>query len=251
MTIQYNPTLTGLAPNVLDGTGAFSPILDPTKFYFFFDDFTSCVKTTTNGGVFFTGGNNISWSGGFTGTGALAKLVNPPDSGCIGSALLTSGNANTNYAQILNSLLVTATSQTPMMCRLDDKIFDIKIRAKILSTASIGASFQLTDFGSNSFSIRYDTSIPDSGWVATKTIGGVGQPKVTITGAPLDTNYHTFRMRATTAGTILFSVDGGTEVSQTFGATTTLTLLINVSSYTSAAKSMAIDYVWGWVRLAR
>jgi hypothetical protein len=63
--------------------------------------------------------------------------------------------------------------------------------------------------------IRYDTSLSDTGWKGEARASGT--PTTTSNLATADTSFHTFRIRCTSAGTILFSIDGGTELSLASG----------------------------------
>jgi hypothetical protein len=255
MTQQYVPTLTGNNTDYLDGNGAFSPLLDPTQFTFFFDDFINAVRNTTNLSGFETGGTNLNWGVAFLGAAANASLVVPADSGCIGSVILTSGNAASgNYAFIAATEIVTASTMTSLMCPMNDKTFDCKFRVAIPNTTSVRVYAGLVDNNAaagDGMYIRYDTSLSDTTWTAV-TADGSGANTQTITGSVLDANYHTLRIRSTTAGTILFSVDGGTEISSATHITSnTIVPIVQVMTKTTAARTFKCDYVWGWIKLAR
>jgi hypothetical protein len=63
--------------------------------------------------------------------------------------------------------------------------------------------------------IRYDTSLSDTGWKGEARTSSVSTATSAL--ATVDTNFHTFKIRSTSAGTILFSIDGGSELSLNSG----------------------------------
>jgi hypothetical protein len=250
MTKQFVPTLPNSSPQYLNSVGAFnSALIDPSKFTFFYDDFTGCVKQTTNAGLFATGGQGIMWQPFLSASGCLCSGVTPDDAGCIGSCILTTGAVSGNVTQMISCVIIGTF--TAAMCPMNDKTFDIKLKAAISATTNVVTyPLLLSDNVNNSYGIEFDTTIPDSTWTIVENVGGV-ITRTTITGAVLDTNYHTFRMRSVTPGTVLYSVDGGTEISRSFTANTTMWISPYVSTKTSSARSLKIDYIWGWISANR
>lgn len=132
--------------------------------------------------------------------------------------------------------------------------WEVNFVVKVASTASIAIRAGLFKSGAqvnadpptDGMWIEYDTANTgntdtDFTWVTRSA----STPTYSIVNAvAADTNFHHFKIRSTTAGTILFSVDGGTETSiATNVSTATMTLGIQAISRTSATKAVVVDFV--------
>jgi len=103
--------------------------------------------------------------------------------------------------------------------------------------------------------IRYDTSagFADAYFTFETRNASVSTTSI-VNSIAADTSFHRFRIRSTTAGTVLFSVDGGTETAiNTNVPTVGLTAFFNiVSDLDATAKSIDVDlFSWKATGLAR
>lgn len=229
--------------------------LDPTKYTFFFDDFTSGQSLTAASAVtaYVTGGMNLTWVMSTPGANGTIDIVHPTDSGTNGVVVLNTGTASGNFIQLFSSEFVAGTSiAQSTFTTLNNTTFDIRFRGKISTTATITWKIGFADpLGTSEIGIAYDTTASDTIWKAVCNNAGTST-RSSITGSTLDTNYHDFRMRSTTAGTVLFSVDGGTEVSiNTNLPTVNMSPRITLATQTTASESTRIDYIWGWIAITR
>jgi hypothetical protein len=130
--------------------------------------------------------------------------------------------------------------------------WEFNVVCKVVATTSIcirvgfcAASGQTVDPPINGIWVEYDTANANSNtdwtWVTQKA--STTNYSTTNSKAP-DTSFHHFRIRSLVAGTILFSVDGGTETSiSTDVPTVALGLFMQVLTRTSSAASIVIDFV--------
>jgi hypothetical protein len=141
------------------------------------------------------------------------------------------------------------------MAQLSDKTFDTLIRFKLSTTASNKAFFGYGDLSNdgeannNFIAIGYSTSSSDTTYMCLTRSGGGTANRVSITGATADTNYHTARIRSTTPGTILCSIDGGTEVSTSTAVPTVATMRPQMSeqTLTGTAATLSVDYFFATI----
>lgn len=97
----------------------------------------------------------------------------------------------------------------------------------------------------NGIWIEYDTSNASSSTDFTWVTASAASTNYSTTNAiAVDTNFHHFRIRSTVAGTIGFSVDGGTEATvSTDVPTVALGVFITLVTRTGTAKSCVLDFV--------
>lgn len=89
--------------------------------------------------------------------------------------------------------------------------------------------------------IGYDTSNSDTNYVYETRAASTSTRTASAVAA--DTNFHKFRIRSTSAGTILFSVDGGSETGIATNVTTqNITPCAIVTTTTTAVKGFTADF---------
>jgi hypothetical protein len=253
---------TGTPVTDANGTnvGAPSFFLDPSKYAWFYDDFTTGVNLSSNvtAQLLNTGGAGINWAGYTTGTSSSIQLENPSDAGTNGVYTLTSGNATGNYAAIV-ALVGTVGSGGggPAFTPLGGTTFDLKFRVALGNTTSVSYFIGFVDgsglgeANNNAMGIVFDTTQSDTLWtcLGRKTSTST---RTAITGSTINTSYHDLRIHSNVAGTILCSVDGGAEVSiSTNVPTVAIEPEAIVTSRQSATTSLHIDYDQGWIAISR
>lgn len=127
------------------------------------------------------------------------------------------------------------------------KAFLFAHREALLSTASIGWRFGLTDsttgstIPTNFVGIRYDTSIPDTNYMCEVRVANVST--TTSTGVAADTAFHSFKVSASSTGTLSCTVDATTvTTTATFPANTVTGYWpgIGIRALTTAQKSIQV-----------
>jgi len=234
----------GNAPS--GGGGTTTWICDPTNYVCMYDDFLSFNPASSDGTIFSTG--QLSWRLGLSGGGGTSFAI---DSGAYGSIHLNTGSSSGNGDEIN----VSGTG-TPGDVPYNATTFDARIRFALQQTTSISVLLGFDDHTtigeqhSNYIGIAYDTSQSDTGFkCAVKKSGSATRSSVSGT---VDTNYHTARIRSTSAGTILCSIDGGTETSvNTNVPTANLVPGLSVRTQTSGIRSLNLDYFWHWYAISR
>ena len=219
---------------------------DPRKYACEYDEF---LGTTSTGGL-------INGGLGFTinGTGGTGSVITSSPTGTYGvwqCATDTTNGHNCDFSQVTAPYTIWG-----------NKTFDIQFRAAISATTSIsffgGVSVgNAGEANSDYLGIGYDTSqgTPDTTYmcVAAKSAGGV--TRTSIAAAPaVDTGFHTFRIRSTTAGTILCSVDGSAETTVTGAAvpnTNALSPDFSVITRTTAARNFQADFWMSSIAITR
>lgn len=105
---------------------------------------------------------------------------------------------------------------------------------------------EVTDPPSDGMYVEYDTAntgntSTDFTWVTRSA----GTPNYsTVNAIAADTNFHHFRIRSLVAGTILFSVDGGTETSiATDVSTANMTVVLQILTRTSGTAACTLDFI--------
>ncbi len=93
----------------------------------------------------------------------------------------------------------------------------------------------------NAVGLRFDTTLGDTGFNFFNRAAG-SDTESTSNVATLDTNWHTLRMRSAVAGTVLFSMDGGTETPLAGMPTTSLRPVCQIVTATTAARVVQLDY---------
>jgi len=238
------------ATGLVDGGAPGANYLSLPNYTELYDDFTSAnpSSASTNNTAIATGGIGLTWEF-WTGSNGTATFG--ADTGATGVVTLYSGTTSSAYAQLASGPNASGTV-TPVFV-LNATTFDFRCRVKLGSTSSINAQCVFADFaGNNTIGIEYNTGASDTGWTCVTESGGTST-RTAITGGTLDaTNYHTLRFRSTTAGTVLCSEDGGTEVSvSTNVPSAALGPNLVVQTLTSAAKSAKFDYFGGWIAQSR
>lgn len=124
---------------------------------------------------------------------------------------------------------------------------------KIASTATIAVRYGIVKSGqfvsdppTDGMYVEYDTA--NTGNTDTKFTWVTRSASTSAYGTTgainADTNYHHFKIRSVVAGTILFSVDGGTEYSTTTDVSTGLmTVFFQVLTRTTSAATLSVDFV--------
>ena len=259
-TIDTTNITTAIADANGTNTGPPSFFLDPSKYSWFFDDFitsTSLNAAPQSNVALNTGGAGISWTGFTTGTGAGIGNLSPSDSGTNGVLKLTSGNVSGNYALLVYSSGISGSTLNGLMTPFSGTTFDYKIRVALGNTTNVTYFFGFQDgtgigeLSGNVIAIAFDTTQSDTTFTAVCRKASTST-RTTITGATLDTNYHDLRIHSNTAGTVLFSVDGGAEISiATNVPTVSLSPYVTDVTRQSAATTLKIDYFQGWVAISR
>jgi hypothetical protein len=158
-------------------------------------------------------GENI-WTGQLNGAGGTISVPaaanfdnNHP---CI-VQLSSTGAAN-------NAYIALSRNNIGAMIRATAVVFDSKYIFKLGQTTATqfeaGLMVQVGTFqtaAGHYVTLAYDTTAADTNFMYTHNNGG-GATR-TSSGVAADTNWHSFRMRSTVAGTYLLSLDGGAETS--------------------------------------
>lgn len=228
-----SPILLSYPPGGSGGGTAF----DPATTVFLYDDFT-----TIQGGS----GPNVVQSELFwlaSGNGIIDRDFTMPGAvGSLGVHSVASGQ---------EALFSTDASGTKFLVALNDKTFDLKIRFQYDSiNDSIvyqmgfqdGASPQ---FFNNSIALHYDVSVSANFRFYCLS---AGTATIVDSGIPADINPHTVRIRALVAGTILFSLDGGTETSISTNVPTVpmniVAVAVGTFGTTTTDHTCFLDYVY-------
>jgi len=121
--------------------------------------------------------------------------------------------------------------------------WEVKLRVRLVSTTAVAMFVGFTDTASgtptNAIWFRYDTAMGDSNYMYQSCASSTCT--TANSGIAADTSYHVFRLRATTPGQILFSIDSGSETALSTnvpGATTPLGLVFAVVSRSTTSKSI-------------
>jgi hypothetical protein len=205
---------TNISANV--PVGAF----DPISWVMYYDEFL---------------GNDASKSGGVVKvTSGSLSFTDDPN----GSVTFTTGSTSGN-----NAYWYASGDGGFRYFHLGQKTFDLKFRLKLSSTTTTSAWCGMEGGGSlypdsNNVAFRYDTNASDATWKA------LTDSTVTDLAVTPDTSFHTFRIRSTTAGTVLFSIDSGSETSIAYSATNGLGPSCEVITRTAATRAFTIDYYW-------
>jgi hypothetical protein len=235
--VQYNNS------GALGGVG-FPFFLDPTKYAWMFDDFWQRGDTNVvaPNAAINDGGLGINFVFSASGSPGNAPWIQPSDSGTFGVFKLPTGATSGN-----NSILTTGTATCGVP--YNATTFDARYKLAISTTSTISffCGFNKNETGGEAstdyIGIAYDTVAADAGWKAVTRSASGTATRTAISGSTLDTAYHVMRIRSTAAGTILFSVDGGAEISiNTTVPSVAIAPQISVFTRTSAAVSVKVDY---------
>ena len=136
-------------------------------------------------------GGNVVYSGTFTGVATNAF---------VGQTFTVSGFVTHTSNNITNAVCVASTSSSLTL------VNPATSNAETNPATATGVAFSDTGYVFEA--------------VQNAAVGSNLQGTTYNTGIAIDNNWHRFRMRSLVAGTILFSLDGGTEIALTMGAQT-------------------------------
>ncbi len=238
--------IVGAGSNAIQDS-AFPFFIDPSKYVYFYHDFVS--GSVGNAGV-------IGGSPGFvssTSGSATAALLSS-EAGTYGLIRLATGATNASV-----SLLTVSGSATAGQA-YNNVVFDSKFRIKVSSITSAKYFFGFNkneaagEVSTDYIGIAYDSSQDVTTWHLVQRAASGAAVRTNITGATVSTSaYQTLRIRATTAGTILASVDGGAEVSINSGLpSVVLTPQFSITTTASTNNiNVNCDYFFHWYTLTR
>lgn len=246
------PTFRGIDPKDL-----FIPLGSPA-FIWFREDFAVAPASITVGSTTVTAVTNFEQPWASLSIVASATIANVAATAFAnpGQLLLTTGSTsgnggilfrdyqNGNNYTVLGNLSANAGWEWNCVVKLGQTT-TCCLRVGVITGTN--AATMTADAPANWMGVEYDTANTgntdtDFTWVTRSA----GTPTYSTTNAiAADTSFHHFRMRSTTAGTILFSVDGGTEASvNTNVPTTNMTNpFVSVLTRTASTKTATIDFV--------
>jgi hypothetical protein len=214
---------------------------DPATGVLLYDDFVGNNITTGQVSI-------LGWGIGAT----SPSYVSPDVAGTYGVIQIPTSASSGN---ISNLFLVNRHYE------YDTAVFDSKFRFQMETVTTLRTDFAgfttigatageaTTDFIGCAYAAATDTNYM---YVLRKASGT--ELRVS-SGLAADTNFHTCRIRALVAGTISFSIDGGTETCFNSGGTggctattqipsVTLSPFYSVTTNTTAVRTIAVDYFW-------
>lgn len=186
----------------------------------------------------------LGWHVVLTGAGAVSNVDDTLNGVCMGTEKLESPTSSD--AALIFLPLVGSGYQN-----YSTVVFDMKWRARMTATTSVEAFLGLYDAGTLSSGypqngIYFDLATAKGTCVSSNT---ASQTSALITP---DTNYHDYRFRSNTPGTILFSVDNGAESSiATNVPTAALGIAARIQGTTGSDRAVFIDFMWHSLTAAR
>jgi hypothetical protein len=106
----------------------------------------------------------------------------------------------------------------------------------------VGSGQRVGDAPTSGIWVRFDNASNDTQYTFETRAASTSTTSTTNSVAN-DTNFHHFRIRSTAAGTILFSVDGGTETSVATNVPTTAQMpCVQVLNRGGAAVTLTLDF---------
>jgi hypothetical protein len=207
------------------GTVDFNP-LDPTLCYAYDDWLTGA-------------GGYLGWSGaaiGAAGSTTSATGLTAPNFGAV--KITTTATSGQGEALQL-------TQSNVAHFALNSQLFDCTYIFQLQQTAttSFYIGFAKTTAGPSTdfIGLRYDTNLSDTAFTPVVISGSTATTGTTFAAA--DTSWHKIRIFCTVAGTIQFSLDGGTAVSISSGVpTAALFASIVIITRTTTAASVYVDF---------
>jgi hypothetical protein len=218
----------------------------------FRDDFLSIdingPETTT--GAIINSDNGPWWVAGIAATSgtnanAAGTFTNP------GQFNMTTAATSGDGVVAVKSIAASGTF-TPLGALGSNAGWEYNVIFAIPSTASISVRLGLVataeanvDPPTGGFWVEYDTANTNSNtdWTWRTVSGGTSSYSTTNSKA-VDTSFHHVRIRSTVAGTIGFTIDGGTEFTTTTDVSTAvMTPFMQVQTRTTAAKTLTLDFV--------
>ena len=212
--------------------------IDPRKYAYEFQEFISTGNSGNN--IVGAPGWNVYANGAGSAASSVASVAGTYGvEECITGA--TSGNS-CDLAELTNGLAVWGNST-----------FDIQFRMAMSRTTNISVFGGVNGAnpgeggGVSYIGIAYDTNqgTPDTNLMCVANKQGASVTRTSMGIAP-DSNYHTYRVRSTTAGTILCSIDGGTETSVTGANVPNASFISPDLSVITRAASTAYIHVDFW-----
>lgn len=210
-----------------------------------FTEGTSVSVTTSQGLVFETGWHGIQISGGTQTIAAQAGTFTNP-----GQALMTTSATSGQGVVIWRS--GPGAGAAPLGALGSNANWEMHYLLKLNATTNVCIRFgaciagqHTGDAPTNGIYFEYDTA--NTGNTDSKFTGVCRSAStstyVTTNQIAADTSFHHFRIRSTNAGTILFSVDGGTEDSiATNVPTGALGPMIQLITRTAGAANAVVDF---------
>lgn len=245
-TFAYPLKIDNSNPNIVSVVGA----CDPRSYLCFADEFMGGLFTAS------TFISSLNWVGNGN-IGEAPRIDGSPASGTYGDVkIFSSDTTNTNTC-----MYVLEASNAGWNINMGGTTFDVLIRGYISSTTGISAFFGfMADPGSkgcgeagseNTLGIGYDTNQGDTNWMCIAR--GASTSTRTSIGVAANTSPHTFRIRSTTGGTILCSVDGGSETTVSTNVPTAAEMepFFSIYNRASAATQLDADFIQGWIAVSR
>jgi hypothetical protein len=247
--------ITGAGSSAIQDS-TFPFFLDPTKYAFFWHDFAAWgnagAQAFANSSVIGGGSPQFVTSYGSSGSGTA--LIS--EAGSLGIVQILTGTTNGSAA------LVTMGGGTsgPLQA-YNNTLFDAKFRIKVSSITNaqyfigFNRAEAVGDGSTDLLGISFDSAQDGTTWhaVTRSANGAITRTNIPSNGTVSTTNYQTLRIRSLVAGTVLFSVDGGTEVAVSSGLPT-IGLAPQFAVLTIAAANninVKIDYFWHWFAITR
>ncbi len=172
------------------------------------------------------------------------------DAGTFSSEEVLTGASSTNAANLF------LTNVGGAVFNYSTVTFNTLIRAAISATTSVSVFMGMsgvTGIGeaqADFVGIAYDATVPDATWECVARFNNGGATRTAITGSVVDANYHNFRIRSTSAGTALCSVDGGAEVGVSVPATK-IDPELDIETRTGSTRNLKIDYFYQNIDVVR
>lgn len=225
------------------GGSGFDP-LDQTK-AILWDEM--CAGRESNGGSTF---GTMSWRlANITGAGTLTAIDGVANRPCI-TQITTATAANDEVIGTSNR--VNESGISPMNVNNWEAKFIVRPSVSTSVRHEVGFTDTLGVLGANRIVVKWDTADSDTVWKFQACSASTCTTASSTIAAAANT-WARLRIRSTTSGTILFSVDGETEVSvATNVPTVALRPIFGVRTRTTSAASIDLDwFAFQWTGLSR
>jgi hypothetical protein len=225
-------------------SGSGSTSLDPTTFRF---ENEFLMGSSTSVDVYFTAGCDF---GGCPTGSWTAGTANHP-----GIFTSTASGTTAGNAAIIRPLSGTTASIPPLNVAGWTTVWIFKIASTSNQRLVFGLGDSVTcGLPANGIWVRYDTSLADTKYTFEARSASTSTTSTTNS-VNADTSFHTVKARSTSAGTVLFSIDGGTETSIATNVPTVglFPVFVNCNASGSAAAAvLSADYFgFLWTGLTR
>lgn len=224
--------------------------LSRTRQYEWFEEFSAIAQNTAISSATSTYADT-KWTVGAIGggTGIWRNAQTQQDASHFGVLQLTNSTATTGMGVYIAK---GGGSNAVGIIRPLTDLFDVQIAFMLGATATNAMYFGFVGGGSQSTipatnattftGLRYDTSLSDTDFMVGSQSASTGD--LVSSGVAADTGWHTFRMRAAVAGTILFSIDGGTEVTVSTSINSgLLDIVLQQINRAAASSAIYVDYI--------